>query len=76
MTNKEAIEFLKNISSEEAGRCIGKEGTFFAELMQYHVEALHLAIKALKKIDKIYPLLDPDIDQEIALDKIREVTYE
>lgn len=52
MTNKEAIEFLKNISSEEAGRCIGKEGTFYAELMMYHVEALHLAIKALEERPK------------------------
>lgn len=52
MTNKEAIEFLKNISSEEAGRCIGNEGTFYAELMMYHVEALHLAIKALEERPK------------------------
>ena len=52
MTNKEAIEFLKNISSNEAGRCIGKEGTFYSELMLYHVEALSFAIKALEERPK------------------------
>ena len=53
MKNTEAIEFLKNIRSNEAGRCIGKEDTFFAELMMYHIEALDMAIKALKEIDDI-----------------------
>lgn len=60
MTNKEAIEFLKNISSEEAGRCIGNEGTFFAELMQYHVEALHLAIKALETVDQAHNIKESE----------------
>lgn len=64
MTNEEAIEFLKNISSEEASRCIGNEDTFFAELMMYHVEAIHIAIKALEEIDDIkeaYRIMRGDI---------------
>ena len=47
MTNKEAIEFLKNMIGEKSASTIGKEG-FFVELMEYHIEALNLAIKALK----------------------------
>ena len=51
MTNKEAIEFLKNMIDEKTISAIDKEG-FFAELMGYHVEALKLAIKALKNEPK------------------------
>lgn len=47
MTNEEAIQFLKNMKGEEAGRAIGKEG-FYAELLGYHIEALDTAIEALK----------------------------
>lgn len=47
MTNEEAIQFLKNMKGEEAGRAIGKEG-FYAELLVYHIEALDTAIEALK----------------------------
>ena len=64
MTNQEAKEILE------------WELSNFKYTDNEFVEATKVAIKALKKIDKIYPLLDPDIDQEIALDKIREVTYE
>ena len=48
MTNKEAIEFLKNMCMEKAVCAMGKEGFAF-ELMQYHTQALHLAIKALEE---------------------------
>ena len=51
MTNKEAIEFLKNMIGEKSASTIGKEG-FYAELMGYHVEALKLAIKALENEPK------------------------
>ena len=47
MTNKEAIEFLKNMIGEKSASTIGKEG-FYVDLMGYHVEALKLAIKALE----------------------------
>lgn len=47
MTNEEAIQFLKNMKGEEAGRAIGKEG-FYAELLGYHIEALDTAIESLK----------------------------
>lgn len=50
MTNKEAIEFLKNMVGEKSVSTIGKEG-FYVELMGYHVEALNLAIKALQIVD-------------------------
>lgn len=39
-------------------------------------EALTRAIKALEAYDKILPLLDTDIDAELALEKIREVIYD
>lgn len=65
MTNEEAIMYLQDI----------KKGKYQQYPLEQN-EALDLAINALERIDKIYPLLDPDIDQEIALDKIREVTYE
>lgn len=38
-------------------------------------EAKNKAIKALEKMDRVLPLLDPDIDPDIALEKIREVMY-
>ena len=53
MTNKEAIEFLKNMIGEKSASTIGKEG-FFVELMGYHIEALEHAIKVLKVTDIIY----------------------
>ena len=48
MTNAEAIQFLDNIKHAEAGRAIGSEG-FYAELLGYHIQALNMAIKALKQ---------------------------
>ena len=52
MDNKEAIEFLKNMIGEKSASTIGKEG-FFVELMEYHIEALNLAIKALEDMESI-----------------------
>ena len=52
MTNKEAIEFLKNMIGEKSANTIGKEG-FYAELMGYHVEALKLAIKSLEDMESM-----------------------
>ena len=51
MTREEAIQFLDNMKHEEAGRAIGKDG-FYAELMGYHVQALNIAIKALRQEPK------------------------
>ena len=65
MTNKEAIAILTH-------------NWKYRELIDnsYQYEALDLAIKALEAYDKILPLLDPDIDAELALEKIREVMYD
>lgn len=52
MTNEEAIEFLKNIKCNEACSAIGKDG-FYAKLISYHIEALDMAIKALKENEDI-----------------------
>ena len=51
MTNKEAIEFLKNMIAEKSASTIGRKG-FFVELMYYHIESLKLAIKALENDPK------------------------
>ena len=51
MNNNEAIQFLKNICAEKAACTIGKEG-FYVDLMQYHIEAIHKAIKALENEPK------------------------
>ena len=60
MTREEAIQFLDNMKHEEAGRAIGKDG-FYAELMGYHVQALNIAIKALRQEPKTgYWILDAD----------------
>ena len=44
MTNKEAIEFLKNMIDSKAVTLIDNDFT-----ARYHIEALQMAIKALKK---------------------------
>ena len=59
MTNKEAIEFSKNMISQEGGRAIGASD-FMLELCGYHVTALRMGIKALEQ--------EPKTD---VLDKIR-----
>ena len=51
MTNKEAIEFLKNMISQEGGRAIGASD-FMLELCGYHVTALRMGIKALEQEPK------------------------
>ena len=64
MTNEDAIQFLDNMKSEEAGRAIGRDG-FYAELMWYHVDALNMAIKALEDkdvLDKIRAEIDEQYD--------------
>ena len=38
-------------------------------------DAMRAGITAIEKIEKILPLLDPDIDNELALERIREVVY-
>ena len=63
MTNKETIEILKH----EQTFCHYGDSTYIA---------LDTAIKSLEAYDKILPLLNPDIDAELALEKIREVMYE
>lgn len=51
MTNKDAIEFLKNMISQEGGRAIGASD-FMLELCGYHVTALRMGIKALEQEPK------------------------
>ena len=51
MTNKEAIEFSKNMISQEGGRAIGASD-FMLELCGYHVTALRMGIKALEQEPK------------------------
>lgn len=38
-------------------------------------EAMRVGIDAIEKIEKILPLLDTDMDNELALERIREVVY-
>ena len=56
----------------------GEEAITVLKMVEAHGlanEAKNIAIKALEKMDRILPLLDPDIDPDIALEKIREVMY-
>ena len=64
MIDKEAIEIIKHIRDD------------FGITNKQFIAAYTLAIKALEAYDKILPLLNPDIDAELALEKIREVMYE
>ena len=64
MTNEEAREVLVDLTC--AGLMLGHERG---------CEAIHMAINALEKMDIILPLLCPDIDPDIALEKIREAMY-
>ena len=56
MTNKEAIEFIKNMIDREAIGFVVPEGDGDVAIWQYHVEALEMAITALennsKKLEK------------------------
>lgn len=47
MTRREAINFLKNMMGEENGRMISATG-FYRRLLEYHVEALSIAIACLQ----------------------------
>ena len=51
MTNKEAIEFLKNIIDRETLGAIAPKGDGYVALWEYHVMALNMAIAALQKAD-------------------------
>jgi len=50
MTNKEAIEFLKNIIDSKAVTLIDNDFT-----ARYHIDALQMAIKALEFINENFP---------------------
>ena len=69
MTNEEAIKWIMSIKD----KYIHGGDEAFDESRR---EALDMGIKALEAYDKILPLLDPDIDAELALEKIREVIYD
>ena len=51
MTNKEAIEFIKNMIDREAIGFVAPEGDGDVAIWQYHVEALEMAITALDQLD-------------------------
>ena len=57
MTNKEAIEFLKNMIDREAIGFVCPEREGDVAIWQYHVEALQMAISALKIQDKLLDIL-------------------
>ena len=49
MTNREAIEFLKNMIDRESVGFVAPKGDGDVAIWQYHVEALQMAIAALEK---------------------------
>ena len=51
MTNKEAIEFIKNMIDREAIGFVVPEGDGDVAIWQYHVEALEMAITALDQLN-------------------------
>ena len=52
MTRHEAIQFLKNMIGEEQGMMLGATG-FYRQILEYHVEALSIAIACLQhELDK------------------------
>lgn len=59
MTRAEAIEILKNLVGYESGCAIGAEG-FRLELYRYRVEALEMAIEALKAEPKLRQALEQE----------------
>lgn len=67
MTNKEAIEVFSKVRGLPCGWCYEGGDEF--------KEALDRAIKALENARKLHKWLDPDIDPELALEKIRELVY-
>ena len=46
-----------------------------SKLLSGDHEAIRVGIFAIEKIEKILPWLDTDIDNELALERIREVVY-
>lgn len=49
MTNKEAIEFLKNMIDRESVGFVCPQGDGDVAIWEYHVAALNMAIKALEE---------------------------
>lgn len=48
MTRHEAIQFLKNMIGEENGRMLNCATGFYRQILEYHVEALSIAIACLQ----------------------------
>lgn len=66
MTNEETIKYLEEL----AGCC-----NYEVDINSKDVEVLHKAIGCIRKVNEVEHWLDPDIDSEKALEKIREIIY-
>ena len=60
MTNEETIEYLKTMIDYDYND---------------DIDAVALAIECIRKVNEVERWLDPDIDSEKALEKIREIIY-
>lgn len=56
MTNREAIEFLKNMIDRESIGFVCPKGDGDVAIWQYHVESLQMAIAALEKQEGKEPI--------------------
>ena len=56
MKNAEAIEFLKNMIDRESVGFVCPQGSGDVAILQYHVEALNMAISALEKQEGKKPI--------------------
>lgn len=72
MTNQEAIEFLKNMIDREAIGFICPEREGDVAIWQYRVEALQMAISALKAQDVPDTNVGDMISRQAAIDAINE----
>ena len=63
MTNKEAIEFIKNMIDREAIGFVVPEGDGDVAIWQYHIEALEMAITALQELDENLAKLGNSTDE-------------
>lgn len=70
MTNEEAIRQLESLADH--CRTMQDEP---GDIWEDDIKALDKAIKALEEREKIFSLLNPDMDSELALERIREIVY-
>lgn len=65
MNSEETIKILDNLSIS----------AFLNYTFEEQIDAIRKAIECIRKVNEVERWLDPDIDSEKALEKIREIIY-